>query len=117
MNMGDRMTVDLFKIMSDETRLRILVLLFHQDLCVCELVHVLEASQPKISKHIAKIRSLKFVTTRRNEQFIYYSLNKDNKLMMQLLNTIVSDSLNKEPFVIDLQRLNDMEDFVCTRKP
>ena len=38
--------IELFKVLSDETRLRIINLLNKQDLCVCELVEVLELSQP-----------------------------------------------------------------------
>jgi len=68
-----------FKILSDETRLRIMLLLYRHDYCVCELSEILELPQPKTSKHLTKLRDLGFVSTRRDAQFIYYTLvNKDS---------------------------------------
>ena len=48
--------VELFKAFSDETRLRILVLLTERELCVCELVAILEMPQGKVSRHLAHLR-------------------------------------------------------------
>lgn len=105
---------DLFKVLSDETRLRIIHLLFHQDLCVCELVEILELPQPKISKHIAKLRQINLVKTQRNEQYIYYSFNKDNNPYK----TIVTDTLESlkdyQILEADLKRLNTIDSFVCS---
>lgn len=106
---------DLFKILGDDTRLRIIHLLYHQDLCVCELVEIMEESQPKISKHIAKIRSQQMVDTNRNEQYIYYSLKRDDNELMNLLEPIVSSLKNREPFSSDLDILQNKTSFVCTR--
>ncbi len=105
---------ELFKILGDETRLRILNLLMEQDLCVCELVDILELSQPKISKHIAKIRTINLVNTERNEQYIYYSLNKENNDFIKVLTTVfnIENTLLKN----DLSKLNKIESFVCSTK-
>jgi ArsR family transcriptional regulator len=46
---------DFFKVLSDETRLRILILLDRRELCVCEICQILDLSQPKVSRHLAKI--------------------------------------------------------------
>lgn len=108
-------STELFKILSDETRLRIINLLHHQDLCVCELVEILNLPQPKISKHIAKIRSVNLVNTDRNTQFIYYSLNRDNRDFMNLLTPIL-DNLNNETLQNDLKQLHKVESFVCTKE-
>ena len=104
---------ELLKLMSDETRLRIFMMLYHQDLCVCELVHLLQESQPKISKHIAKIRTLGYVLTSRNEQYIYYSLNRENPDLMAVLATIIDSVSKQEPYQNDLKRLQNMDHFVC----
>lgn len=105
--------IDLFKVLTDETRIRILNLLLEKDLCVCEFTELLDLSQPKVSKHIAKIRSLNLVTTKRNEQFIYYSLNKDNKELISLL-SIIRGSNNKQ-LKDDLEAIKNKTSFVCTR--
>lgn len=107
------MLTELFKVVSDETRLRILLLLSKQDLCVCELVHIMEESQPKISKHIAKIRAQKLVNTKRNEQYIYYSINEEKSVLHELLSTIEPYVLDNTRIQEDRARLSNMDGFVC----
>ena len=46
----------IFKLLSDETRLRMMVLLFQQDLCVCEISGILEVPQSRVSKNLSKLR-------------------------------------------------------------
>mgnify|MGYP000911947817 CR=1 FL=1 len=85
-----KLLVDFFKILSDETRLRILVLLFHQKLCVCELCGIMDESQPKVSKHLARLRDIGIIEAQREEQFMFYYLTiKDN-----LFNSIIKDIIN-----------------------
>ena len=43
----------LFKALGDETRLRIVALLSHGELCVCHVEEALRLSQPKVSRHLA----------------------------------------------------------------
>lgn len=103
--------VNTFKILSDETRIRILHLLEKQDLCVCELTELLDLPQPKISKHIAKIRNEKLVQTIRKEQYIYYSLNRSNTGLMNILK-VINDETN-EVLKNDLIKLQNKSSFVC----
>lgn len=69
-----RRTVDLFKALADETRLRILSLLSSGELCVCEIAKVLEIGQPKASRHLAVLRQAELVLDRREGMWMYYSL-------------------------------------------
>ena len=66
----------LFKNLSEETRLT-LVLLLRQagELCVCELVSALEESQPKISRHLAMLRESGLLIDRREGKWIYYRMS------------------------------------------
>lgn len=65
------------KALADETRLRILLLLQDQgELCVCEIVHALELSQPKVSRHLAQLRSAGLLCDRRQGQWIYYAVDR-----------------------------------------
>ncbi len=80
--------VSFFKAMSDETRLRLLVLLYSQDLCVCELTDTLQLSQPKVSKHLSKLRDLGFVDTRKDSRFVYYYLSVDDATILAFLKAI-----------------------------
>ena len=45
----------IYKLLSDETRLRLLILLYQEPLCVCELVGILNVPQPRISKNLSLI--------------------------------------------------------------
>ncbi len=104
----------LFKVLSDETRLRIIHLLNQHDLCVCEMVEILDLVQPKISKHISKIKTTDLITSIKNEQYIYYSLNKESKLF-PLLNLILDESEDNRIFLEDMKKLKKIERFVCER--
>ncbi|MGG2397772.1 metalloregulator ArsR/SmtB family transcription factor [Pseudomonas sp. SH1-B] len=69
---------EVFKSLADETRLRAVLLIADQgELCVCELVCALGESQPKISRHLAQLRSSGLLLDRRQGQWVYYRLNPD----------------------------------------
>ena len=83
--------LELFKALSDETRLRIMVLLLKRDYCVCELTEILELSQPKISKHLSKLRDLGFVSTFRDKQFMVYKITINNQVFKVVLETVLGN--------------------------
>ncbi|MHC8320029.1 metalloregulator ArsR/SmtB family transcription factor [Pseudomonas sp. GB2N2] len=69
---------ELFKNLADETRARTTLLIAsHGELCVCELMCALDDSQPKISRHLAQLRSSGLLLDRRQGQWVYYRLNPD----------------------------------------
>ncbi|SDZ34433.1 metalloregulator ArsR/SmtB family transcription factor [Thermoactinomyces sp. DSM 45892] len=63
------------KALGDKTRLHILSLLKVEELCVCEIVEVLQITQPAVSQHMRKLKTAKLVRERRNGQWIFYSLD------------------------------------------
>lgn len=68
--------VTLFKALADDTRLRIALLVTREkELCVCELTCALDLSQPKISRHLAQLRSNQILADRRQGQWVYYRLH------------------------------------------
>lgn len=66
---------EFFRALGDETRLRALLLMGEEELCVCELVHALNISQPKISRHMATMRDAGIVQSRRRAQWVFYFIN------------------------------------------
>jgi len=106
--------VELFKSLGDETRLRIVTLLHQQQLCVCEMVEITGLSQPKISRHIARLRTSDIVVANRNEQYVYYSLNRDLPELPELLDWIARHTTDAV-FKADQDNLRMIESFVCTR--
>lgn len=66
----------LFKCLSDETRLHATLLVFlEQELCVCELTEALQISQPKLSRHLAQLRTYGVLNDIRRGQWVYYSIS------------------------------------------
>jgi ArsR family transcriptional regulator, arsenate/arsenite/antimonite-responsive transcriptional repressor len=86
--MNDLMNI--FKTLSDETRLRIVMLLHFDELCVCEIGGILDVPQPTISKGLSKLRDLNYVTDTRKEKFVYYKMREDNELLQNILTDIAS---------------------------
>jgi DNA-binding transcriptional ArsR family regulator len=65
-----------FKCLADDTRSKITLLIVAQgELCVCELTAALDLSQPKISRHLALLRSAGLLMHRRQGHWVYYRLN------------------------------------------
>ena len=68
--------LDLFKALSDETRLLSLQLIYaEEELCVCELMQALEESQPKVSRHLAQLRKVGLLLDKRQGQWVFYRIN------------------------------------------
>ena len=87
--------VTFYKALADETRLKtLLLILLEKELCVCELMVALdEESQPKISRHLAQLRNVNLLSTRKERQWVFYSINKDlDDWMQQVLLTTLNNN-------------------------
>lgn len=69
-----------FKALGDTNRLRIVNLLLHGELCVCDIQYVLENSQPNISRHLAYLKRSEMVQDRRDGYRVFYRLANANEL-------------------------------------
>ncbi|OGQ98656.1 MAG: ArsR family transcriptional regulator [Deltaproteobacteria bacterium RIFOXYD12_FULL_55_16] len=67
-------TTQFFKALSEEPRLRILALLLGGELCVCDLMAVLQLPQSTVSRHLAYLRNTGWVEGRRLGAWMYYQL-------------------------------------------
>ena len=100
----------LFKSLSDPTRVRCLVLLVeHQELCVCELTHALALPQPKVSHHLGNLRRAELVSDRKEGLWNYYRINPDlPQWVKDILQTTVKGVKEEEPFASDAVALSEM---------
>ncbi len=64
----------MFRAFSDRTRLRILHVLQGGELCVGDIVNILQAPQPRISRHLAYLRKAGLVVGRKSGPWSHYSL-------------------------------------------
>jgi ArsR family transcriptional regulator len=71
---GVRLLTKLFRALGDETRLRIVALLSHGELCVCHIEKALELSQPNVSRQLGILRAAGIVDARRDGSWMYYAL-------------------------------------------
>jgi ArsR family transcriptional regulator len=63
-----------FQALGDSTRLRLLNLMGEQEICVCYFVEILGVPQPKISRHLAYLRSAGIVSARREGKWMHYRI-------------------------------------------
>lgn len=102
--------VELFKALADETRSRIALLVIREgELCVCELTSALDLSQPKISRHLAQLRSAGVLADRRQGQWIFYRLHPQ---LSPWAVTLLQGTLeaNQAWLAADVQRLQAMSE-------
>ena len=87
-----------FKVLADESRLKMLWLLFNrEELCVCDIMAVLEITQSKASRHLANLRNIGIVEDRREGQWSYYSLcPMEDRLAREHLK-LLKTNLSKRP--------------------
>ena len=69
---------EFFKAFSDTTRLRILKLLTLSELCVCDIAHLLNMTQPAISHHLKLLKAMRLVKYRKVGKYVYYSLSDEH---------------------------------------
>ncbi|NLY55438.1 MAG: helix-turn-helix transcriptional regulator [Firmicutes bacterium] len=65
---------ELFAVLADETRTKIIYLLSVQELCVCDLADLLELTMPAVSHHLRLLKAMRLVKYRRDGKQVYYSL-------------------------------------------
>lgn len=111
--------LEVFKACADATRLRLLVLLSERELCVCELVDILQMPQGKISRHLAVLRRAGLVADRRDGTWIHYSLQPAELGLTGRLRQYLSTEARTSPIaVVDLDRLHHLADCgeICARQ-
>ena len=83
--------IKMFKALSDETRLRIYLLLLQGELCVCELVNILNMEQSRISHSVRILKEAGLVVNRREGKWIIYAVNpeiENNRIVQALRNEL-----------------------------
>ncbi len=101
-----KQSVQLFKALADETRLRILALLLAEgELCVCDLIAALKLPQSTISRHLAILRKTGWVNDRRCGLWIYYKIREDVKAQRELIPFLKKQLLSTGTAVADSELL------------
>jgi ArsR family transcriptional regulator len=91
--------LNIFKALSDETRIRILKLLEEGELCVCDIVASLDMIQPKVSFHLCVLKEAGLLKDRKQGKWIHYSIDDTDIFRRFLVLSVlerISESLIKE---------------------
>ncbi len=105
-----------FKGLADQNRLRIVNLLLHGELCVCDIHYVLETPQPNTSRHLIYLKNAGLILDRRAGTRMYYRLaqpdEEGSKLLFAFLRNVFERS---DVFAADLRKLKKaIETGACT---
>ena len=105
-----------FKALADANRLRILNLLLHGELCVCDIQYVLQATQPNVSRHLSYLKNSGLVLDRRDGYRIFYRLAAPKQGTKKRLFEFLQDAYkNEELLHADRKRLKEaIEAGACT---
>jgi ArsR family transcriptional regulator len=104
MTMQDLMNI--LKALSEETRLRILKLLEHGELCVCDIVAALNMVQPKVSFHLNVLKEAGFLKDRKQGRWTHYRID-DSDFFRRFLLVTVLERIPKEALAEDRKRLEE----------
>lgn len=92
--------LNVFKALSDETRVKILKLLEHGELCVCDIVAALDTIQPKVSFHLGVLKEAGLIRDRKRGKWVHYRIDDSDIfkrfLILSILEKIPEENLTKE---------------------
>lgn len=69
---------EIFKALGDETRCKIVYALTREELCVCDVAHVMGMSVQAVSYHLRMLRNLRLVKHRKVGKLVFYSLDDEH---------------------------------------
>jgi ArsR family transcriptional regulator, arsenate/arsenite/antimonite-responsive transcriptional repressor len=102
----------IFQSLDDETRLRVLALLLQEDeLCVCDLVTVLQLPQSTVSRQLSLLKNAGWLKDRREGVWIYYSINRSLAPIQQFIIPVLRNFIpGTEVARKDLERLRNVNE-------
>jgi ArsR family transcriptional regulator len=86
----------LFRALGDETRVRIVALLVHGELCVCHVERALDLSQPNCSRQLGILKSAGIVDSRRDGQWVYYRITDQEHASVEHVLAVLAKTFGAE---------------------
>ncbi|UCB44901.1 MAG: winged helix-turn-helix transcriptional regulator [Spirochaetota bacterium] len=107
---------NLFKILGDENRLRILLMLNVRPLCVCEINEVLDIALSTISQHLKLMKSSGYITDHKEGRWVIYSMNSENDLVKRVMGFLEKELIDDERFMRDRSKIASITREFCSAK-
>ena len=113
-----REILNITKALSDENRVRALMMLVGGELCVCQIIEMLGLAPSTVSKHMSILRQAGLVETRKEGRWMYYRLRDGELSVVSEIVSWLEKHLKKEPVILDdlkeLRRIQKMsKDELC----
>lgn len=89
--------VDIFKALSEESRLRILSLLLEREMCVCEIEDCLNMTQSNASRHLTALKKCGILDSYKKAQWAYYKIGDNFKVKEKKLWEYLQIKLSELP--------------------
>jgi len=101
--------LEIYKALSDQTRLRALAAVEHNELCLCQLTGLLGLAPSTVSKHMSLLSRAGLVQSRKDGRWVYYSLApKSDKGIWEHLKPIMADLGNYPVVAADRRKLKEI---------
>jgi ArsR family transcriptional regulator, arsenate/arsenite/antimonite-responsive transcriptional repressor len=112
MKEGMRDLTDLFKALADESRLRALYALKGGELCVCQLIALLDLAPSTVSKHLSILRAARLVDSRKEGRWMYYRLSREFRTpsAARILELLFKDMAHTTQIADDRKRMKKISD-------
>ena len=101
----------LYKALSDETRIRIMLLLLRGELCVCDIQAVLDEPQSKISRHLAYLKHSGLLRSKRVGVWMHYLIKESADETCKAQLAFMEERLSKLPqYQEDREKLREFQE-------
>ena len=102
--------ISITKALSDENRLRALMVLMGRELCVCQITELLELAPSTVSKHMSILRQARLVSGRKKGRWVYYRPATDSSAaeIRQALSWVRASLADTDRIRRDAQRLKEI---------
>ena len=112
--------MNITKALADENRIRILLALNGQtELCVCQLIDMLQLAPSTVSKHLFILRNARLVLGRKEGRWMYYRLNTEEAApyvkdaLAWVIRSVADDPMIKADHTNVSERLSDLSTLTC----
>jgi ArsR family transcriptional regulator, arsenate/arsenite/antimonite-responsive transcriptional repressor len=108
--------------LSDENRVRALLALGDQEVCVCQLIELLQLAPSTVSKHMSILKQAKLVTGHKRGRWMYYRLpgKSASSIVQQALSWVRQAASHDEQILIDAEQMKKIletnREFICEQQ-
>jgi ArsR family transcriptional regulator len=104
-----------FKALGDRNRLRIVNMLAHKPLCVCEITYILQVSQSTVSGHLRVLKEAQLVIDEKDGMWVNYHLNEENTWGNEFVEAVKRQALQDSLMENDIRLLKrvDRKEILC----